>query len=101
MKKKETIINRMLDILAEANGLDNDIVDHSSFRKAYENAAMQLDLYDDEDEDGENDIYKFTFNLGDRYFGFYKKLKQILIDEGLKTEDQRKEFIKKTFVLED
>ena len=100
MKNKETIINRMLDILAEANELDDDIVDHSSFRKAYENAAMQLDLYDDEDEDGESDIYRFTYNLGDRYFGFYQKLKQILIDEGLKTVEQRKEFIQKTFVLE-
>jgi hypothetical protein len=100
MKKKETIINRMLDILAEANDLDSDIVDHHTFYEAYENAAMQLDLYDDEDEDGESDIYKFTYNLGDRYFGFYQKLKQILIDEGLKTVEQRKEFVQKTFVLE-
>ena len=100
MKKKETIINRMLDILAEANVLDSDIVDHHTVYEAYENAAMQLDLYDDEDEDGESDIYKFTYNLGDRYFGFYQKLKQILIDEGLKTVEQRKEFIQKTFVLE-
>ena len=99
MKKKETIINRMLDILAEANDLDSDIIDHHTFYEAYSHAAHMLNY--EEWEDGENDIYKFTFNLGDRYFGFYKKLKQILIDEGLKTEDQRKAFIQKTFMLEE
>lgn len=98
MKKKETIINRMLDILAEANGLDSDIIDHHTFYEAYSHAADELDY--EESEPGENDIYKFTYKLGDRYFGFYKKLKQILIDEGLTEAEQRKEFIKKTFVLE-
>lgn len=98
MKKKETIINRMLDILAEANDLDSDIVDHRTFYEAYSHAAEELDYK--ESEPGENDIYKFTYKLGDRYFGFYLKLKQILIDEGLKTVEQRKEFIQKTFVLE-
>ena len=98
MKKKETIINRMLDILAEANDLDSDIVDHFTFRTAYVRAADELNY--EESEDGENDIYKFTYNFGSRYFGFYKKLKQILIDEGLTTVQQREDFIRKTFVLE-
>jgi len=98
MKNKQTIINRMLDILAEANDLDSDIIDHHTFYKAYSRAADMLNF--EEWEDGENDIYRFTYNLGDRYFKFYQKLKQILIDEGLKTEKQRKEFVQKTFVLE-
>jgi hypothetical protein len=98
MKNKQTIINRMLDILAEAHDLDSDIVDHHTFYEAYHRAADMLNF--EESEDGEFDIYKFTYNLGDRYFGFYKKLKQILIDEGLKTEKQRKEFVQKTFILE-
>ena len=99
MKKKQTIINRMLDILAEANELDGGIVDHFTFRTAYERAADELNY--EESEPGENDFYRFIYNFGDRYFGFYKKLKQILIDEGLTTVGQREEFIKKTFVLED
>ena len=99
MKKKETIINRMLDILAEMNDLDSDVVDHFSFREAYERAADELNY--EEWEPGENDIFRFTYRLGDRYFGFYQKLKQILIDEGLTTVEQREAFIKKTFVLEE
>ena len=98
MKKKKTIIKRMLDILAEANDLDSDIVDHFTFRNAYERAANELNH--EESEPGENDIYKFTYNFGNRYFWFYKKLKPILIAEGLTTLEQREEFIKKTFVLE-
>ena len=98
MKNKQTLINRMLDILAEANELDDEIVYHFTFRAAYEHAANELNY--EEWEPGENDIYKFTYNFGNRYFGFYKKLKQILIDEGLTTVQHREEFIKKTFVLE-
>lgn len=98
MKRKQAIINRMLDILAEANEFDDDIVDHFTFREAYEKSASQLEY--GESEPGENDIYRFTYNFGNRYFGFYQKLKQILIDEGLKTVKQREEFIKKTFVLD-
>ena len=98
MKKKETIINRMLEILEEANSFDDDIVDHHTFYEAYSHAADQLNY--EEWEDGENDIYKFTYNLGDRYFKFYnQKLKPILIAEGMTTAAQRKEFIQKTFVL--
>ena len=99
MKNKQTIINRMLDILAEVNSLDDDIVDHHTFYEAYCYAADQLNY--EESEDGEFDIYRFTYNLGDRYFTFYnQKLKPILIAEGLTTQAQRKEFIQKTFVLE-
>lgn len=99
MKKKQTIINRMLDILAEANELDDDIVDHHTFYEAYSRAVDQLDYK--ESEDGEFDIYRFTYNLGNRYFRFYRyKLRPILIAEGL-NEKQRKEFIQKTFVLEE
>ena len=100
MKKKETIINRMLDILAEANDLDSDIVDHHSFYEAYDHAADELEC--EESEDGELDIFKFIYELGNRYFGFYHdKLKPILIVEGLTTIEQRREFNNKTFVLED
>lgn len=98
MKKKEIIINRMLDILAEANDLDSDIVDHHTFYKAYKHAAVKLEC--EESEPGENDIYKFTYRLGERYFSFYhEKLKPILIAEGLTTIEQRREFNKETFVL--
>ncbi len=100
MKNKQTIINRLLDILAEANDLDCDIVDHHSFYLVYCHAANELDRYE-EDEDGESDIYRFIYNLGDRYFTFYnQKLKPILIAEGLTTVEQRKEFTRKTLVLE-
>ena len=58
MKNKQTIINRMLDILAEANDLDSDIIDHHTFYEAYHRAADMLNF--EEWEDGENDIYKFT-----------------------------------------
>ncbi len=98
MKKKETIINRMLDILAEANDLDSSIVDHHTFYGAYERAAAELEC--EESEDGELDIFKFVYELGNRYFGFYQdKLKPILIAEGLVTMEQRREFNKETFVL--
>ena len=101
MKKKETIINRMLDILAEANDLDSDIVDHKTFYKEYDHAADILE-YEREGEDGEYDIFKFICKLGDRYFGLYQdKLKPILIAEGLTTIEQRREFNEKTFVLEE
>lgn len=99
MKNKQTIINRMLDILAEANELDDDIVDHHSFYEAYSRSVDMLNH--GESEPGENDIFKFTYRLGERYFTFYnQKLKPLLIAEGLKTIAQRKEFTSKTFVLE-
>ena len=98
MKKKETIINRMLEILEEANSFDDDIVDHHTFYEAYSHAADVLNY--EESEDGEFDIYKFTYKFGESYFELYhQKLKPILIAEGL-NEKQRKEFVQKTFVLE-
>lgn len=100
MKKKETIINRMLNILAEANDLDSDIVDHKTFYKAHLHAIDVLECCE-ESEDGEFDIFKFICKLGDRYFGFYDKLKPILIAEGLTTMEQRIAFNDKTFVLEE
>jgi hypothetical protein len=98
MKTKKALISNMLNILAEANDLDADIIDHHTFYEAYSRAADMLNY--EEDEDGEFDIYEFTYNLGDSYFGLYKQLKQILIDEGLITIEQRKAFIQKTFVIE-
>ena len=100
MKKKETIINRMLDILAEAHDLDISIVDHGTFYRAWTQAIDELEY--EESEDGELDFFKFTVKLGDRYFGFYQeKLKPILIAEGLTTKEQLMEFNKKTFVLKE
>lgn len=99
MKKKEAIINRMLDILTEINEYDDEIIDHFTFKERYMYAIKVLSY--PEGEPGENDLFKFIYNFGKRYFYFYNKLKQILINEGLTDIEQRKDFIKKTFVLEE
>ncbi len=97
MKKKKTIINRMLDILTEINEYDDEIIDHFTFKEKYLYAIEELRY--PESEPGENDIFKFIYNFGKRYFYFYRKLKQILINEGLTKVEQRKDFVRKTFIL--
>jgi len=93
MTKKEKIIEKMQGLLAEVSDLNNEDITDANYREYYENAANELDLYDGEDEDGESDIYRFTYNILDKYVTLRNKLVEMLKAEGL-TLEQRKLFYK-------
>jgi len=93
MTKKEKIVEKMQGLLAEVSDLNNEDITDANYREYYENAANELDLYDGEDEDGESDIYQFTYNILDKYVTLRNKLVEMLKAEGL-TLEQRKLFYK-------
>lgn len=95
MTKKEKIVEKMQGLLAEASDLNNEDITDANYREYYENAADELDRYE-EDEDGESDIYRFTYNILDEYVGLKNELIDILKAEGLNKE-QRKQFYQLNF----
>ena len=95
MTKKEKIVEKMQDLLAEVSDLNNEDITDANYREYYENAADELNRYE-EDEDGESDIYKFTYNILDEYVGLRNELTDILKAEGLDKE-QRKQFYQLNF----
>ena len=92
MTEKEKLTNKMKDLLDEVSELNDEDITDANYRDFYENAADQLDRYE-EDEEGESDIFKFTYNILDKYVGLKNKLTDVLIAEGLNRE-QRKQFYK-------
>lgn len=90
MKKEEQLIHQMLSNLQEVSDLQNEHIDDTNYREFYEDAADQLDLYDDEDEDGESDIFKFTYEYLDDYARDRNKLFKLLRDRGLSVEEANK-----------
>lgn len=100
MKKTEEqkLVDKMVGLLEEVSDLNNENIDDSNYREFYENAADELDRYE-EDEDGESDIYRFTYNYLDEYVDLRNKLVQILKDKGL-TLEERKQFCKANLCLE-
>ena len=92
MTKKEKIVEKMQGLLAEVSDLNNEDITDANYREYYENAADELDRYE-EDEDGESDIYRFTYNILDKYVTLRNKLVEMLKAEGL-TLEQRKLFYK-------
>lgn len=97
--KEEKLVNKMVGILGEVSDLNGEDIDDSNYRKFYENAAMQLDLYDGEDEDGESDIYQFTYDMLDDYIDLKRELKKLLEAQGMDLE-QRKAYYKANLILE-
>ena len=100
MKKTEEqkLVDKMIGLLEEVSDLNNENIDDSNYREFYENAANELNRYE-EDEDGESDIYRFTYNYLDEYVGLRNKLVKILKDKGL-TLEERKQFYKANLCLE-
>ena len=100
MKKTEEqkLVDKMVGLLEEVSDLNNENIDNSNYREFYENAADELDRYE-EDEDGESDIYRFTYNYLDEYVGLRNQLVKILKDKGL-TLEERKQFYKANLCLE-
>ena len=100
MKKTEEqkLVDKMVGLLEEVSDLNNENIDDSNYREFYENAADELDRYE-EDEDGESDIYRFTYNYLDEYVGLRNQLVKILKDKGL-TLEERKQFYKANLCLE-
>ena len=92
--KEEKIVDKMNSILEEVSELHGEDVTDGNYREYYENAADELNLHEEEDEDGENDIYRMTFELLDDYCSFRQQLREILIQKGLDLE-QRKAYYKK------
>lgn len=95
MTKKEKIVEKMQSLLAEVSDLNNEDITDANYREYYENAADELNRYE-EDEEGESDIYKFTYNILDEYVGLRNELTDILKTEGLNKE-QRKQFYQLNF----
>lgn len=95
MTKKEKIVEKMQGLLAEVSDLNDEDITDANYREYYENAADELDRYE-EDEDGESDIYKFTYNILDEYVSLKNELIDILKAEGLNKE-QRKQFYQLNF----
>lgn len=96
MTEQERVIIRMQNILAEATSLDDEIT-YDNFYDKYCKAVDMLNITDgEESEDGELDLYKIIYNLGDEFFSLKSSLKTILEFNGLDTE-QRKNFYKKHF----
>ena len=93
MTKKEKIVEKMQGLLAEVSDLNNEDITDANYREYYENAANELDLYDGEDEDGESDIYRFTYNYLDQYVTLRNKLKKVLEIKGYDLA-QRRQFYK-------
>lgn len=98
MTKKEKIVEKMQGLLAEVSDLNDEDITDANYREYYENAADELDRYE-EDEDGESDIYKFTYNILDKYVDLKNELIDILKAEGLNKE-QRKQFYQLNFCQE-
>ena len=98
MTKKEKIIKKMQGLLAEVSELNDEDITDANYREYYENAADELDRYE-EDEEGESDIYKFTYNILDEYVDLKNELIDILKAEGLNKE-QRKQFYQLNFCQE-
>ncbi len=101
MKKTEEqkLVDKMVGLLEEVSDLNDEDINDSNYREFYENAANELNSYDDEDEDGESDIYRFTYNYLDEYVNLRNKLVKLLKDKGL-TLEERKQFYKANLCLE-
>ena len=95
MTKKEKIVEKMQGLLAEVSDLNDEDITDANYREYYENAADELNRYE-EDEDGESDIYRFTYNYLDEYVSLKNELIDILKAEGLNKE-QRKQFYQLNF----
>ena len=95
MTKKEKIVEKMQGLLAEASDINNEDITDANYREYYENAADELNRYE-EDEDGESDIYRFTYDYLDEYVSLKNELIDILKAEGLNKE-QRKQFYQLNF----
>ena len=91
MTKEQKLVNEMKDILDEVSDLNDEDITDANYREFYENAADELNSFDDEDEDGESDIYRFTYDYLDEYVDLRNELVKILKEKGL-TLEQRKQF---------
>ena len=100
MTKEQKLVNKMKDILDEVSDLNDEDIDDSNYREFYENAADELNSFDDEDEDGESDIYRFTYEYLDEYVDLRNELVKLLKEKGL-TLEERKQFYKANLCLED
>ena len=90
--KEQKLVKEMQDLLVEVSDINCEDINDSNYRKFYEEAADQLNLFE-EDEDGESDIYKFTYELLDDYVTLRNKLCKVLEEQGMDFE-QRKQFFK-------
>ena len=97
-KKVQKLVAKMKDILSEVSDLNNEDITDANYREFYEKAADELDRYE-EDEEGESDIYKFTYNYLDDYVDLKNKLVKLLRDKSL-TLEQRREFYRKNLAQE-
>ena len=93
MTKEEKLVEKMKDLLEEVSDLNDEDITDANYREYYENAADELNSFDGEDEDGESDIYRFTYDYLDEYVGLRNQLVKLLKEKGL-TLEQRKEFYK-------
>ncbi len=100
MNKEEKLIEQMLDNLQEVSGLQDEHIDDTNYRGFYEDAAMQLDLYDDEDEDGESDLDRFTYEYLDDYARDRNKLFKLLTEKGMSAKEANK-FIQEKMTWEE
>lgn len=89
---KNTIIKKMRELLDDVSNLNDETIDESNWRSFYETAANELNLADGENN-GEMDVYLFTYNNLGIYAFLRSKLKKALEKEGL-NQEQRTAFYK-------
>lgn len=98
-KTEEQLVEEMIGILQEVSDLNGEHIDDSNFRGYYEDAADELEHFE-EDEEGEGDIYRFTYEALDDYVTLRNQLTHILAEKGY-TLESRKEYYKVHLVWED
>lgn len=97
MKNFDKLVKEMKDILLEAMSLDEDI-NYFNFYEKYCEAADQLNLNDGEDDDGELDIFRTIYRLGNDFFELKADLRAKLQIAGM-DEYQRADFYKNMFTF--
>ena len=97
--KEQKLIDEMLQCLWDASDINQEHIDDSNYRKFYEDAADELEYYE-EDEEGEGDIYRFTYEALDEYVSLRNELSALLRSNG-KTKEEIQSFIKEETSWED
>lgn len=78
--QKEQLIEKMNDLLKEASDLNGEDINDSNYRQYYQEAVDMLNLYE-ENEDGEMDIYQFTYDYLREYESLRSELEKIISKE--------------------
>ena len=100
MKKtmtKNKLVKELVEILEELSDIWDEDINYDNFREYYNRSADELDY--EEDEEGENDLFKLTYRLCGEFVDIKNQLTEVLKKEGLSLEERR-EFYKNNIVKE-